>query len=146
MKLASYLQQAPHDLAQRGLTYYLEQRIRFFSEEKPGDWVALIGGMHDYNVEIRLEDDFLVETTCTCPYEDKWYCKHRIALVHAILEEQQRRKFAEENQVNQKMLSLPSFDQAARERIQQLGPEAMLEFIVRYGRFRPEFREDFLQW
>lgn len=146
MKLKQFVVAADPAVNQRGLNYYLESRISYFSEYKPGLWVAEVTGMDEYHLQVELKGEKVKSWACDCPYDMGDICKHLIALGHAILEEQERRQFAETHQVNQKMLSAPSFAKLVETSGTQVEQADLMAFIAEWGKHRSDFRAAFQEW
>ena len=61
----------------RGQTYFAERRLENIKNN--GDlWSCEIVGTERYNVLLKLEENKIIETNCTCPYhqKDSKNCKH----------------------------------------------------------------------
>ena len=146
MVLSQFVVSAFPDVNRRGLDYYYASRIASFSEYRPGWWVAEVEGTDTYQLEIHLDQQTVTQYACSCPYDQGPVCKHLIALGHAILEEQQRRDFAEKHRVDQKMLSEPSFHELVQEKMARWGPKGLAAFVSEYGRHNAAFRRAFQNW
>ena len=48
-----------------------------------GGYRALVEGTEDYEVEIEIKDNRILDMRCTCPYAgDGKYCKHMAAVLY----------------------------------------------------------------
>ena len=146
MKLKQFVIAADGSVNQRGLNYYLESRIAYFSEYVQDNWVAEVFGTDNYHLELELKGEEVTSWSCDCPYDLGEICKHLIALGHAILEEKERRQFAETHQVNQKMLSMPSFAEIVGATGAEFEKADLEKFIAEYGKHRSDFRAAFQEW
>ncbi|MEE1296596.1 MAG: SWIM zinc finger family protein [Bifidobacterium sp.] len=66
-------------IRQRALRYWREGRVHDLHRgEGPGEWHATVEGTDDYNVTVQLEDGYVEEIDCDCPYslQTESYCKH----------------------------------------------------------------------
>lgn len=78
---------------ERGLIYYNEGLVLQAEQIEPGEFIALVAGNKEYNVYLKLNTDFeLVAHRCDCPYDDDALCKHRVAALYLIYEEELYRK------------------------------------------------------
>lgn len=70
----------------RGLTYYLEDRVKLISKEK-NHVIATVRGQRTYQVVIDFVDEEMVEqVACNCPYDQGGYCKHIAAVFYALMD------------------------------------------------------------
>ena len=48
-------------------------------------WVADVEGSYDYTVIVEMSDDAeIINTYCDCPYDMGVFCKHQVAVFHAL--------------------------------------------------------------
>ena len=86
---------------------------------------ADVEGTDDYEVEIFLDEDMVVEMTCTCPYaEDGTSCKHMAAVLFAAEAEEQVSDTPSKAECNRSQPIL------WRETLEQLSAEQMREFLT----------------
>ena len=73
----------------RGVSYFRQGRVSgLHYDNDDGTWYADVNGTDDYEVAVRLWDDE-IDATCTCPaFDNHWACKHIIAVLLEIEEEQ----------------------------------------------------------
>lgn len=73
----------------RGVSYFSQGRVsglHFAADD--GAWYATVDGTNDYDVVVRLWNDE-IDASCTClAFENHWACKHIIAVLLEIEEEQ----------------------------------------------------------
>ena len=63
----------------RGMGYYESGAVTELSRTE-GGYRALVEGTEDYEVEIEIKDNRILDMRCTCPYAgDGKYCKHMAA-------------------------------------------------------------------
>jgi uncharacterized protein YeeX (DUF496 family) len=70
----------------RGMGYFDSDAIVSL-KKTDNDVDAIVGGMHDYNVRIRLVGNEIVGMGCTCPYGEYNHCKHMAAVVLQLEDE-----------------------------------------------------------
>lgn len=74
-----------HILA-RGRDYYENGAVASLEKTETG-YQATVEGTYDYEVEVEIHDNEVVELFCDCPYaEDGNYCKHMAAVLYKIEE------------------------------------------------------------
>ncbi len=75
----------------RGMRYFEEERMKEISSHDHTHVYEVKGEVNKYEVVINVaEDDTIVFSSCTCPYEDGGYCKHQVAAYFDILNKQGR--------------------------------------------------------
>ena len=83
--------QTDRTILQRGKQYYNEGNVTSIEETGEGTWMAEVEGSELYEVEVVLNKMGGVrEASCDCPYNDDDICKHVIAVLYAIREEQKK--------------------------------------------------------
>ncbi len=70
---------------ERGVTYYEQERVRSLTVDDE-HVTATVLGTDDYSVSVALESDS-IRTTCSCPYDYAGDCKHIVAVLLAVLED-----------------------------------------------------------
>lgn len=68
----------------RGKDYFLNGAVKEIEEVNLDRWVLKIEGKKLYKVEIILEQDEILESSCTCPFDFGPYCKHEVAAFLAL--------------------------------------------------------------
>ncbi|MBT2570066.1 hypothetical protein [Planococcus sp. ISL-110] len=82
MKLSNLEVYVPTVLYNRGLDYF----ERDYVEDAPNRWHGLVAGTRDYDVSINLaEDETILSSSCTCPFESDSLCKHEVAVCLSFL-------------------------------------------------------------
>lgn len=83
MNLSDFERRISRKIVERGKLYFEEGYI--CDIQHSGDWYeVVVEGTHLYYVEIMLEGQRVVESSCTCPYDFGEYCKHEVAALFAI--------------------------------------------------------------
>jgi hypothetical protein len=68
---------------ERGMGYFEEGRVTLKSAT-PVRVTATVSGAIDYRVEIGLKAEKMISATCNCPYDWGGHCKHIVATILAI--------------------------------------------------------------
>nr|WP_314486072.1 SWIM zinc finger family protein [uncultured Kingella sp.] len=89
----------PPHIAERGLLYFQQGKVRDVQKTSAGRYRAEVCGSENYSVWLKLDSDlYIKDGGCDCPYG--WACKHMAALWYAV-REQTPDKQAEESGVQQ---------------------------------------------
>ena len=89
----------PPHIAERGLLYFQQGKVRDVQKTSAGRYRAEVRGSVNYSVWLKLDSDlYIKDGGCDCPYG--WACKHMAALWYAV-REQTPDKQAEESGVQQ---------------------------------------------
>ncbi len=84
-----HIQQFEKDISKvilsRGKNYYKSNSIHRFEQIAANTWRAAVVGSEKYFVFVELNNDYIAESVCTCPFSGT--CKHEVAVYYAIREE-----------------------------------------------------------
>ncbi len=72
----------------RGRAYFKKGHVERCEEIDEGEYEAVVVGTQDYTVEISIHDGFITEYLCECPYDTGPVCKHLVAVVFHLLQNQ----------------------------------------------------------
>ncbi len=115
----------------KGRDYFENGAVGDLAKDGKGIWNALVSGSEDYEVEICFSGKKISDCSCDCPH-DAQYCKHIIAVLYAILEEEPPVTD------NKKRGSASKKDWT--EIVNDLAETELKQFIIEYGRSNREFR------
>lgn len=113
----------PTRILERGREYWRQGNVEELS------WVgssirAVVLGSEEYDVELEVEDDIVVDLYCSCPYaEDGSACKHMAAALLAAEEE----GLEPGDDISMEPFGAPEFPW--RETLAKLSPNDMREFL-----------------
>ena len=65
----------------RGLTYFKRGYVHNVEELSGGEYEAIVEGSDNYSVQLKVENDTVVEYVCSCPYDLGPVCKHVVAVL-----------------------------------------------------------------
>lgn len=88
--LRNFSQCVPAKIWQRGMDYYMDGTVTDLEETSPGEWTVTVEGTDIYTVEISLDGDNVESWYCDCPYDGGDICKHVVAAILAICDEQKK--------------------------------------------------------
>ncbi|MFP5073989.1 SWIM zinc finger domain-containing protein [Neisseria sp. WLZKY-1] len=84
----------PPHIAERGLLYFQQGKVRDVQKTSAGRYRAEVCGSENYSVWLKLDSDlYIKDGGCDCPYG--WACKHMAALWYAVREQTQDNQSAE---------------------------------------------------
>ena len=73
----------PPHIAERGLLYFQQGKVRDVQKTSSGRYRAEVCGSENYWVWLKLDSDlYIKDGSCDCPYG--WACKHMAALWYAV--------------------------------------------------------------
>ncbi len=72
----------------RGEEYFHDEAVHGLKQIKDDRWGASVEGTEVYKVSVSLKDAVVVDYSCSCPYDLGPVCKHVVAVLFAIREEQ----------------------------------------------------------
>ena len=73
----------PPHIAERGLLYFQQGKVRDVQKTSTGRYRAEVCGSENYSVWLKLDSDlYIKDGGCDCPYG--WACKHMAALWYAV--------------------------------------------------------------
>ena len=73
----------PPHIAERGLLYFQQGKVRDVQKTSAGRYRAEVCGSENYSVWLKLDSDlYIKDGGCDCPYG--WACKHMAALWYVV--------------------------------------------------------------
>ena len=71
----------------RGMSYFKDGGVTCCEEIAPGEFEAVVEGSEDYEVRLTFRRNKLKEFSCTCPYDYGNICKHIVAVLYYLKNE-----------------------------------------------------------
>lgn len=75
-------------LLKRGLSYFKKGFVHEPAEIRPGDYEAVVEGSEDYTVKLSIRNGVITEHSCDCPYDMGAVCKHVVAVIFYLEQDQ----------------------------------------------------------
>lgn len=75
-------------LLKRGLSYFKKGFVHEPEEIRPGDYEAVVEGSEDYTVKLSIRNGVITEHSCDCPYDMGAVCKHVVAVIFYLEQDQ----------------------------------------------------------
>lgn len=93
--ISDFEQFVDEKLLSRGLSYFENGQVTSFEELSPGEFEAEVAGREDYDVRITVSRKKITSYLCTCPYEHGTVCKHIVAVLYYLRNEEEKHKSAD---------------------------------------------------
>lgn len=129
-------------ILKRGLSYFKSGAITDFSEMSNGQYEAIVSGTEAYTVQLKISNRTIVEHNCDCPYDMGPVCKHIVAVIFHLQQD--------ELKLNQPVIPKPrkkktkSVSQQVKELLKAISHKELIEFVEENTKKDREFRVYFL--
>ncbi|CAN5407228.1 hypothetical protein BH09BAC1_BH09BAC1_13170 [soil metagenome] len=88
LSLDMFEQQVEETILKRGYKYWQDGNVDEVEELSPGWYLAIVTGSEDYEVTIETKGNQITHHQCNCPYDMGDVCKHVVAVLFALQEEE----------------------------------------------------------
>lgn len=140
MTLQDFEIQIDSSIIKRGKEYFNNDQVAFLEETKKGHWVANVIGKEEYNVEIQIgSKNSIKKKLCDCPYDYGDVCKHVVAVLYAILEENSDAISKSTTKEQVQKTKKPSFDAF----LSKIELKEYQDFIKYYSQVNKSFKDEF---
>jgi len=75
-------------ILKRGLSYFKNNKVNQPIETGIGEYEATVEGTEDYTVKLVIKNDMILEHVCNCPYDWGPFCKHVVAVIFYLQQDQ----------------------------------------------------------
>jgi hypothetical protein len=75
-------------ILKRGLSYFKKGYVHQPEELTPHEYEAIVNGSEDYTVHLTIKNETITKYTCTCPYDDGPICKHVVAVIFYLQQDE----------------------------------------------------------
>ena len=86
--LQSFEQYIDETILKRGFQYFKKGLVNEPEETGHNEFEAIVEGTEDYTVNIIVKNDVVTEYVCTCPYDMGPVCKHVVAVIFYLQQEE----------------------------------------------------------
>jgi uncharacterized Fe-S cluster-containing MiaB family protein len=138
-------------ILKRGLAYFKKGAITDFSEISNGSFEAIVSGKQEnYTVQLEVENNTIVEHNCDCPYDMGPVCKHVVAVIFHIQQDElglsqsslhDSRSRGGKSRTKHKP---PSVHQQVKELLKTISHEELMDFVEECCKNDKTFRNYFL--
>lgn len=129
-------------ILKRGFSYFKGGAIADFLEISNGAYEAIVSGTEAYTVQLEVSNNTITEHNCDCPYDMGPVCKHLVAVIFHIQQD--------ELELNQPSISKPrkkktkSVSQQIKELLKTISHNELVEFVQENSQKDKKFRNYFL--
>jgi len=126
-------------ILKRGLSYFKNDFVTEFAEISNNEYEANVSGTDEYTVRLKIKNDVIVEHNCDCPYDMGPVCKHIVASIFYLKQD-------ELNFNNQQNFSSPikkkhkTVAQQLKEILNKVSHSELKEFIREQSNIDKQFR------
>lgn len=129
-------------ILKRGLSYFKGGAITDFSEISNGEYEAIVSGTEEYTVQIEISNNTIVEHNCDCPYDMGPVCKHIVAVIFHL--QQDELELNNPSLPKSKKKKTKSVSQQVKELLQAISHKELIEFVQENSKKDKKFRNYFL--
>ena len=129
-------------ILKRGIAYFKGGAITNFIEISIGEYEATVSGTEEYTVQLVVNNNIVTEHNCDCPYDMGPVCKHVVAMVFHLQND--------ELQLNRpdflvpKKKKIKSVSHQVKELLKAISHEELIEFVQENSKKDKKFRNYFL--
>ena len=132
--LNSFEQLIDETILKRGLEYFEQGYVSEFSTIDINEYEAIVEGSEDYTVNLIIEKDIVVSHFCTCPYDFGPVCKHEVAVLFYML--QNELNLLENKPKKKKATKKPTIENQLKNIFEALDESTLQKFIIDYSKIR----------
>ena len=128
-------------ILKRGLAYFNGGAVTDFIEISGGEYEAIVSGSEEYTVQLIIKNNTIVEHHCDCPYERSAVCKHIVAVLFHMQQDQ-----LELNQISAKTPKKKtiSVNKQINDLLKAISHDELTEFVIENCKKDKKFRNSFL--
>lgn len=130
-------------ILKRGLAYFKGGAITDFSEVSNGEYEALVSGTEDYTVQLEVKNNVVIEHNCDCPYDMGAVCKHVVAVIFHLQQDELELNESSPNSL-QKKKKTKSVNQQVKDLLKAISHNELMEFVEENCKKDKKFRNYFL--
>jgi len=142
MPIKEFEQLIDEIILKRGLSYFKGGAITDFSEISNGKYEAIVSGTEDYNVQIEIRNNTIVEHNCDCPFDMGPVCKHVVAVIFRL--QQDELELNKSNFTIPKKQKSKSVSRQVNELLDTISHKELMEFVHENSKRDKKFRNSFL--
>ena len=129
-------------ILKRGLSYFKSGAITDFLEISNGEYEAIVFGTEEYTVQLKISNNTIVEHNCDCPYDMGPVCKHVVAVIFHL--QQDELELNNPSLPKSKKKKTKSVSQQVKELLQAISHKELIEFVQENSKKDKKFRNYFL--
>jgi len=129
-------------ILKRGLSYFKGGAIADFSEISTGEYEAIVSGTEEYTVQLEISNNTIVAHNCDCPYDMGPICKHVVAAIFHL--QQNELELKQPNFTIPKKKKSKSISQQIKELLKAISHQELMDFVQENSKKDKKFRNYFL--
>ncbi len=129
-------------ILKRGLAYFKGGAITDFSEISNGEYEAIVSGTEDYTVQLEVKNNTIIEHNCDCPYDMGAVCKHVVAVIFHLQQDELDLNLSSSNSPKKKKTK--SVNQQVKELLKTISHNELIGFVEENCKKDKKFRNYFL--
>lgn len=140
--LNEFEQLIDEEILKRGLSYYKGGAVTSFEERSNGEYEAIVSGSEEYNIELEINSNVITEYNCDCPYNMGPACKHVVAVIFHLL--QNELELNHSNFTISKKKKTKSVTQQVKDLLKEISHKELIDFVQENSKKDKKFRNFFL--
>jgi hypothetical protein len=140
--LNQFEQLIDESILKRGLAYFKGGAITDFSEISNGEYEAIVSGTEDYTVQLEVKNNIIIEHNCDCPYDIGPVCKHLVAVMFHLQQDELELIQSIPNSTKKKKTK--SGSQQVKELLKDISHNELIGFVEENCKKDKKFRNYFL--
>jgi len=140
--LNSFEQLIDETILKRGLEYFEQGYVSEFTTTAVNEYEAIVEGSEDYTVNLIIENDIVVSHHCTCPYDFGPVCKHEVAVLFYML--QNELNLSKNKTKKKKEQKQPTVENQIKTILHSLDQDSLQKFIIEQCKQDKKFKNYFL--
>ncbi len=129
-------------ILKRGLSYFKNGYVTELSEISNGEYEASVLGTEEYTVNLKVKNNIIVEHNCDCPYDMGPICKHIVASIFYL--KQDELNLNQQNIPLVKKKKRKTASHQLKEVLDKVSLQDLKEFIKEQSKMDRQFRNLFL--
>lgn len=132
-------------ILKRGLSYFKKGHVISFDEITHGEYEANVIGTDEYLVKLKVKNKNVIENSCTCPYDMGSVCKHTVAVLFYMQQEELGLKPVDKEHAKKKTKTKKkTVSEQVDEILGKLSHDELKKFLKELSLSDPSFRRSFL--
>ncbi len=128
----------------RGLSYFKKGLVTNFEEIAPNKYKAIVEGSENYQLSFRIQNNVITEHSCSCPYVAGPVCKHLVAGVFHLKQEEWGIKKSKKKSPTKKVSKVSKELGEVDDLLGQISYQDLQAFVRDLAEKNKIFREQFL--
>jgi hypothetical protein len=140
--LNEFEQLIDENILKRGLAYFKGGAIKDFSEISNGEYEAIVSGTEEYTVQLEINNNTVIEHNCDCPYDKGPVCKHVIAVIFFL--QQNELELNQTRTISPKKKKTKSVNKEINDLLKAISHNELINFVTENCKKDKKFSNYFL--